>query len=1480
MSEDQEDININELVGNLLAAHNEQEPPNDLEENLENQELSDLNNNGTVDDDIEFGDADLAAVVAQAIGNMDEGEDEQPTEKPQHDGTTYNDNMEQAQDSQNKEEEWAHILQQGLLQATQEVPNDEVPAEEQEHRIEHLDQEDETLRRAILDSLQQLNVEDDTVHGTTTAFTADEIAKDKTKELDKAKEKEKKSKKKEAKKAAKKKSKKKKESGKKVKSSKKDSKHTTLTGPPDDDILNFEDVIKGFMEQSNVTEAGSSQAFQESAASTSNTEINDAETQAIVEATLRAFENELLGGPTVVAQKTTGEVPKKKSSASKKPSSSKIKDKKATKAASQASSAKSKTKSSQTSKKRKQSKKDSDQPDQYDEDEFSRALAEMVSQVVNSSISDTQPAPSHDSSAQQTSVSSPFTAVEPLNSSHEMMVSSGADEGFDLNQIMQNAMAMAFHDQTQSQSDAGAVEDFNRALGDMNVADLLGGLQTEKSKKLTSKKKHPSEKKSHHTKANKHKSQLEAAAAAAAAAAATTYHEGFGALLHPERLSEPFSLPLPDQSSIAIPKKSPRPQLSPEQLLHKKYSLAASAAAAEAKRRISKKNKEARLKIREERRVARAEKKRKKEEEKLRQAEERKELEVIVSKGPPYPPDLRLTKSGKPKKPYRRYTPEEMAKRALLPPEELEKPRKASKDRKKKEKKPKRIPLSTLKKIPLFNFIKGNVPYDVKTKLNDIDGTLARIPLATARAIAERDAEISTKLKQGTLLQDPLTNLNQRAMLLRLGSNGIKDLKKGTFDPNHKTVVHREKVPFHPPWEMPSHPPLALPTARRKKKDKRRRDVSFRKASKSHRSSKSRTQPLSFVSGNRIVPAALFPIINTLKAAAKAKAAAGASPQEASKHLGAMLQHARVTIAQTLAAARGQANRNYASIRNQDDIKRLQERDISVKRIPIFNLSSIKTIDTKDDSNLPSKTGAESEKDKAPTFIDLEAASPSEITKQGDSPKVTPSNKEVASASSYTEKRGQTTAVVHSEVSDSQSSHPVTPNSLTSLKGMSTAVVANLPLSENHSITTATVSDPLIKVENQDHILKMDNIQESAQINKPPPSIAKVVPVKPIKHENPAIITSGQPVISKNVSNMVENIIKQQLSKAERNGSELPPEYGSILSSTISDLISPQEKPRKKYTKRPPPMLNLEGSIPPSFKPKTEPIGSSDSLQTVSESKPSEMTVRKVEPSRSSTGPEILYQFKIPTKDINGNPLRSISILRRAKNHLNSEELGKLKKSVNNERKRKWREANGKKNKDHDLRARLRKRANILFGEQNSQQKNEWFDTEYAKRAIKLENESDDLPIVQQSSEPTTSVSDMEVLNLIAVTFNNLEAARAIEKEINDEAKLISTEGRSSQKRRTKESSSTPVPIKIDTSKQIPHHPVNETDRTKPKFPVVSTSIDPTLSNDSKRSGDDRIEAEQHDAKRPKIQFGSEKPVQKASVPALHRPGYINMENI
>lgn len=55
----------------------------------------------------------------------------------------------------------------------------------------------------------------------------------------------------------------------------------------------------------------------------------------------------------------------------------------------------------------------------------------------------------------------------------------------------------------------------------------------------------------------------------------------------------------------------------------------------------------------------------------------------------------------------------------------------------------------------------------------------------------------------------------------------------------------------------------------------------------------------------------------------------------------------------------------------------------------------------------------------------------------------------------------------------------------------------------------------------------------------------------------------------------------------------------------------------------------------------------------------------------------------------------------------------------NRERKKKWREENAERNKDNDLRSRVLKRANIIYGEKDTPEKKFWIEEEFSKRREK-----------------------------------------------------------------------------------------------------------------------------------------------------------------
>ncbi|CUS23772.1 LAQU0S11e03950g1_1 [Lachancea quebecensis] len=1546
MSEDQEELNLNELVGNLLAAHNEEADAPQLEQgSLDGlDEIPELpEQSGS--QDVELGDEDLAAVVAQAIGSMEEPESQKSTEvTTEPHGDQIQELSEEKDQPQSKEEEWAQILQQGLLQESQQQPTDQL---EESLNIgdgagENLDHEDEALRRAILDSLQALNVGEN--QGVPTKSHDEPKAKHKSKSKDthKDKSKGKKSKKKDAKKPTKKKSSKKKKDS--LKKNKEASKSSSLARPTgDEDILNFEDVIKGFMEQGAAEPADQVTANTSGRRNAGAGDATDAETQAFVEATLRAFENELLSGTTSVPSAKTKSSQKKPLLAEDRPAVSSSQPPKSTRVPPHhlpASSSKKKS-SESSSKKKKSSKGDSRRKESYNEDDFSRALAEMVNQVVNTSISDIQPRVSTQTEAPVPPQSDPSqAALEAVSNQQNIEKSETSDvvggtqdisihngsqllqeagsfgsgsasnmfppsgvsvgtqggneslgtafsegaslnrgpdvdlvsltEGLDLNQIMQNAMALAFQGQSGEQINQSAVDDFNRQLGGINLSQLLdssiGSTKTKKKAAKASKKKEATEKSSAKLQSpKKHSSKTKKRGVSNHELAAALEAGSFGIPSFTQELSKTLLSEKPEKL-VSSKKSTPTPQVS-ERQWRKRYKAAVTEAAAKARRQRMDRNKAQRSKMKEERRIARQDKQLKKKERQEKEEAERKELEMIVAKGPPYPPDLRLTKRGRPKKPYRRYTAEEMEKRASMPlPTDAGSSKRVKKDRKKKDRKPKKIPLSALRKIPLFNFIKRQMPLGLQSRLNDIDGTLARIPLGGGREPPNRE---KTHPLLSSALQNHLLNSLHNAALDEKASEKHYEIETAEAQ---KTVIHREKCTFHPPWTIPQHPPFALPIARRKKRGD---DIegSSKKSSKD-RKHKSKSKGANFVSGSKIIPASLFPIINTLKAAARARAAAGATPEEASRHLGNMLRTARMTIAQTLANARGQGNRNYSSLKNFDDIKEMQEKDRALKKIPIFSLSSIKAIkeDNKIDNSLSTEPSipAQSKNNKVASVRNETSSS----NLDGKQPNII----------SLPSKLVDSETLVGKEESSEQNSIAATATPLISRNNTESQALlppetGPLQNDEDHEAVKRQ-SSAGSDVGNLTEKNRTEELSENAELKDAKSKELDLAPKETTSElSNPqteiTFIKTETGVQLPPKEDSSQTNLKDGFSQS---GDELPAEIKNELTRAITDLITPYPKVKKRYTKTPP-VLNIEGLVPPGstplFKSENSDIQTPGEKRETTNSASTDITTKRAYPVKQPSMVEIKYEFNLPTKNVRGEPLRAISILRRAKDYLTGEELTKLKKCITNERKRKWREANATKNKNHDLRARLKKRANAVFGEQDSAAKSEWCETEYAKRAVKVDNEPGEAP-AHSSSEPTTSVSDAEVLNMIASNFNKESVSRAIEKDINNEANLILADKRPTKKRA---SAITKKPIKIDTETKVP---ANDASRAKGDLREANTKaagelttnepIDPIFTQMGKRGREEGHENDASEGKRAKTKscLGTN---------ILKRPAYINLEN-
>ncbi|KAH3667846.1 hypothetical protein WICMUC_005246 [Wickerhamomyces mucosus] len=104
-------------------------------------------------------------------------------------------------------------------------------------------------------------------------------------------------------------------------------------------------------------------------------------------------------------------------------------------------------------------------------------------------------------------------------------------------------------------------------------------------------------------------------------------------------------------------------------------------------------------------------------------------------------------------------------------------------------------------------------------------------------------------------------------------------------------------------------------------------------------------------------------------------------------------------------------------------------------------------------------------------------------------------------------------------------------------------------------------------------------------------------------------------------------------------------------------------------------------------------------------------------------------------------------------------------KIENRERKKRWRDANRLKNQNNDLRARLKKRAIQLFGQNHSEKKTEWIEQEFEKRKnrrmIRSANLEDLTSIINNtlSKLNTDSLSDANITKVISDLVNNALAA-------------------------------------------------------------------------------------------------------------------------
>lgn len=1308
MSNDNDgDFSFNELIENILTTHDNSDKENgnrnDHDESQDTHDAQDNHESINSDNDHEtvhshdqdrdnhdielpdFDEADdLVAAVANAIQDIQEthadGDKEQITND--HKEISAEDNEQERQHS-----EWAHILQQGLLQEEDhELHDDHEPTHKQQenHDIqtstdnihtshEQLDRDDENLRLAILESLQNLNEEkketgEQQKHHTETI----EIEKSKKSQSKKSSKKKKKDKPKgkEVEKSKTSPKKKKSTKHKKDKEKNKDKKNE----------LDFHDVIEGLMEEGNNAIAKPD----------NNNGDNDAETQALVEETLKAFERELLGSST---EPHKHEHTKKHANDSKAKSSEKGKEK------TKVSATKKQAKSESKKKKKKKSTTDKATEENYIDDDFSKVLADMVNQVVSTSLTEEPSASQSESTNKETDqhqVNIPtwnHTHFTPQHKEAPIETPTTNDEPFDLNQIMQNAMAMAFQEQNDDHFDSSVMEEFNRSLGNFNVSDLLSTSQTT-TKAKTSKKKSTKKKKLDKARSFKDREII-------------IHH-------------------IDERKKVKIPKKPARPQKPLEQVLRKKYKSIATEAAKTARKnnRASKRAEKDKLKQHHDKQ--REEKKLRKNEEHKKRLTDQKELEEIVAKGPPYPIDLRLTKKGTPKKPYRRWTTEEMEKRAQMALDKPEKPVKVKKERKKKTKKLKRIPLSTLRKIPLFNFIKGNVTPQSK-ELNDIEGTLSKIRLPN--------------------------------MGLRIQSN------VGSISLMNKTVIHKEKFPFHPPWIIPDQPPYVLPVARR-----RPRDI-YRPAKNLYNTPKHNNNALyESILSNEILPKTLATVISTLKAAAKMRIANGASPEETLKYLMIIVERTKISIADAI------SKRNSRSVISspvkQETVNTIDSKnDKPIRKIPIFSLAKIKTVQEKatvDEHKAHELKAIKIKKEPGNETVNA-LVDPEKSTQPkgvSEASNVVPDDENDTKDTKMLEFEGSSekkSSTNQNSSGNSQGNFAAdTELRVLTLRGallgrqispevlsQGTKQMKKGSGSINGDEDEITTTKEVIEIKDEDEKQENKNILRSVSLN-----------VSGVKREFPDRKSFVK------VEDMVESLVNRELKRTE-DDSSLSSGLSRIITSTISGILptmKPEEEDASMIHRVRKTTLNLDGLVPPnSISRSILPLIKSDTPRKV-------LLKRSPEEIHSNLNK---YTFNIP--DFTGLPGKKSLLMKKLKTVLQAEDLVILTREMNKERKRKWREANVAKNWELDFRARLKKRANTIYGEEDSDAKFQFMNEEFQMQSKRNGYTAEDFESkkVTSKGKKISNITDEEILNIVATSIDKLDVARSLESELNDEMKKM-----------------------------------------------------------------------------------------------------------
>lgn len=669
---------------------------------------------------------------------------------------------------------------------------------------------------------------------------------------------------------------------------------------------------------------------------------------------------------------------------------------------------------------------------QTDDDEYAKALADVVEQVVSKSFISNEKASEMKKKAEtpravippiQKRISGPSSLQKQQQvipkekvaqksksvkeTKHKKDVKKqkpekthkleSVEEPFDMNAIMKNAMDMAFQNHESNDLDTSVIEEFNRGLGDMTIADILAPKSLKAKKKMISKKKSSAElddrgsdkskskliatKSKLPDKVNNNNHRLPSAAVVTPSVVHETNLEekkkDLKAKDNKTELTDLRVKTLPSSQQIKVFKvnaggreavnhdasapilhkikfsnrSDERQKTMPvtktiettRMKLSKQYLAAVNEAVSLVKKKraaLNKQKKEEERRLRQERKE---QKKLKKLQEKEKKEKESRELEEIVAKGPPYPADLRLTKSGRPKKPYRRWTKEEMEARVQKSTEEALKPKKVKKVKKKKDKKPKKLSLNALKKIPLFNLSKGLTPL-----------------MASLSYLS--DGKSSRKDSQNNNIVQKSNNMSSEEMAMNAAKNQKNATNITYYDPSCDAIVRKEIIEYHPPWVIPNNPPLTLPVVTLLRRDAIDKLVPSGKASKR----KKKTSEYGTVSAReKMMSSILGPIVNTLKAAAKAKTASGASPEEASKYLATIIQYTKNTIVKALLNARSS---QLQSIKTETSV-RLDSPSLTngSQTIPIFNSRKIVNSGNREGNLISPKKGTITIDDKEDT---------------------------------------------------------------------------------------------------------------------------------------------------------------------------------------------------------------------------------------------------------------------------------------------------------------------------------------------------------------------------------------------------------------------------------------------------------------------------------------------------------------------------------